>query len=69
MNAIYHLIFEQDIDIFMVFSSNFQLPLFTRVISCNSLQPKRGQGRKKLPNPNKCTIVYIVVTYRVWIKY
>jgi len=42
MNAIYHLTFEQDTGIFMPLGLTFRLLPFTRVISCNSLQPKRG---------------------------
>jgi len=47
MNVIYHLIFKQDTGILVPLSLIFRLPPFTRVISCNSLQPKRGQGEWK----------------------
>jgi len=43
----HHLTFEQKIGILMLLGLTFRLSSFTRVISCNSLQPKKRQGSWK----------------------
>jgi len=60
MNAIYHLTFEQDTGILMLLDLTFRLSPFIRVISCNSLQLKRGQESwKSYPiqtNAHRCDL-------------